>query len=353
MAGLATPPYVIASGSHSAQLFRQTLQSFLGSGGVIGATDLKVEELGTPAMKVQVTEGQCFIPGTLGGTGPFPTPFDGQGSYYSYVPSTTDLTIAAAGSTNPRIDVVVASVQDSEYAGSNNQATLQVVTGTAAVTPVAPTVPASSVVLAHIRVGANVTSITTADITDERQRSGTRSAIVGTSTGPPTSGSYAVGTTYLDSNDNLWVCTAGGTPGTWTAVPGAPYGRIELPTKTQVASGTKPAWRNSFHGGGMAYTTRTYGLVVPYAGRYRVSWHARVSSLANAITFTIAVGGAAYLSTPTWGYRGSGDTGVAAGSDIVTMASGQLLNAYATATNGAGVGWAGGSTWLSADYISP
>lgn len=165
---LVTPPYVLASASHSAELFRDTLQGYLSIGGVIGVGDLAVAALTPASMKVKVAVGQCMIPGTLGATGPFPSGLTQQGAYYSYVSAVTNLTIAASTPTNPRIDSIVASIQDSQYSGSNNQAILQVITGTPAVTPSPPATPASSLLLAHVRVPAGATSIITADITTTR-----------------------------------------------------------------------------------------------------------------------------------------------------------------------------------------
>ncbi len=44
------------------------------------------------------------------------------------------------------------------------------------------------------------------------------STTIGTTAGAPTSGTFSTGDTYLDSNYVLYVCTAGGTPGTWVQV---------------------------------------------------------------------------------------------------------------------------------------
>ena len=78
------------------------------------------------------------------------------------------LTIATAPTSNTRIDLVCVTVRDAAYAGSSNDCILQVVTGTAAASPTVPTLPASSLSLATILVGTNVTSIVNANITDTR-----------------------------------------------------------------------------------------------------------------------------------------------------------------------------------------
>lgn len=68
------------------------------------------------------------------------------------------VTVTTADATNPRFDLVVV----------NSSGTKSVTAGTAAATPVFPAIPATSVVLAAIYVGAGVTSIMTADIIDKR-----------------------------------------------------------------------------------------------------------------------------------------------------------------------------------------
>jgi hypothetical protein len=60
------------------------------------------------------------------------------------------------------------TVQDAYYTGSLNDVILQVVAGTPAGSPVAPALPANSISLATIAVGAGATSITNANITDTR-----------------------------------------------------------------------------------------------------------------------------------------------------------------------------------------
>lgn len=178
---LHTVPWTLQSASHGAELFRQTTQSLLAGTGVIGSGDLQVTQNGTPNMSVNVAAGQIWIPGTLGGASAIglvnlgnqsgyglPTGLTTQGSYYTVNDGTVNLAIAAANPTNPRIDLVVASVQDSYYSGSTNTTVLQVVTGTPASSPSPPTPPSNTVVLAQIAVAANATQITSGNITDER-----------------------------------------------------------------------------------------------------------------------------------------------------------------------------------------
>ena len=57
---------------------------------------------------------------------------------------------------------------DDQYSGASHIGQIVVVTGTPAGSPSAPATPKNSLVLAHIAVGASVTSIVTANITDFR-----------------------------------------------------------------------------------------------------------------------------------------------------------------------------------------
>lgn len=70
----------------------------------------------------------------------------------------TDVTITTAHATNPRIDLITA----------NSAGTPTVVTGTAAASPIAPDLPATSVLLAMVYVPANDTTIDLNQITDKR-----------------------------------------------------------------------------------------------------------------------------------------------------------------------------------------
>jgi hypothetical protein len=43
----------------------------------------------------------------------------------------------------------------------------------------------------------------------------------GTTSGAPTTGTFLTGDFVIAQNGGLWICTAGGTPGTWAQVSGA------------------------------------------------------------------------------------------------------------------------------------
>src|SRR4051812_47438970 len=90
---------------------------------------------GSPNMSVNVASGQVYIPGTQGTK---------QADSVGINDPRKNITITAADGTNPRIDLIVAKVQDSLYSGVTNAWSLVVVTGTPAGSPAAPTAPANS-----------------------------------------------------------------------------------------------------------------------------------------------------------------------------------------------------------------
>lgn len=121
--------------------------------------ELNVTQTGSPSMAVQVDTGYASIPGTESGA---------QGNYYVVNLVTETVSVTASHATLPRIDIVVINIRDSFYSGAFNDGVLQVIAGTPASSPVAPSVPANAITLAQIAVGAGVTSITNANITDVR-----------------------------------------------------------------------------------------------------------------------------------------------------------------------------------------
>lgn len=160
------PPYALqnAGATHTAAGDRSTLGGiFAGAsrGGVNGyvGTELQVTQTGSPSMGVLVGSGIVFVPGTESGT---------QGTYGCVNDNTVTLTVSTAHGTLPRVDSVFARVKDSQYSGAVDSWALEVVAGTASASPASPTAPNNSIRLANISVGAAVTSITNANITDVR-----------------------------------------------------------------------------------------------------------------------------------------------------------------------------------------
>jgi hypothetical protein len=156
---LRTPPSWLQNGSHPAENDRLTTKAFWKTTGIINDTDLKVTQSASPGMSVSVAAGYGAIVGTTQAN---------MGTYIAYNDNAATLTVTTANPSNPRIDIVLVQINDAYYTGSLNSVTFSVLAGTPAVSPVAPTQPANSLLLATIAVGAGVTQILNANITDNR-----------------------------------------------------------------------------------------------------------------------------------------------------------------------------------------
>ena len=124
-------------------------------GGVVGGAGLIVSP-GT-GMTVSVQPGSFVVPNTATPT---------AGGYASTLPSSATLTVQTADPTNSRIDIVVAYVSD--VGTSSSLGAVQIITGVAAPSPVAPAAPANSITLAQLTVPAAATSITGGMLSDLR-----------------------------------------------------------------------------------------------------------------------------------------------------------------------------------------
>ena len=155
---LITPPNWLQAGTYTAQADRVNQQAVLNTSGVIGATSLAVTAQASPNMTVNIASGWAAI---VSGT-------SNQGVYGVYNDATVIQSISAANPSNPRIDLIVATVNDAAISGSLNNVVFTTVAGTPAASPTVPSTPANSIVIAQIAVAANTTTITTANITDRR-----------------------------------------------------------------------------------------------------------------------------------------------------------------------------------------
>ena len=156
---LQTPPSWLQAGSYPAQYDRLTAQALWATTGIIGSSSLAVTANSPAGMSVRVASGWAAIVGTT---------TTNMGVYTIFNDATETLTITTADPTNPRIDLVCATVRDAFYSGANNDVIFQVIAGTPAGSPVAPALPANSISLATVAVGAAVTQINTGNITDTR-----------------------------------------------------------------------------------------------------------------------------------------------------------------------------------------
>lgn len=147
--------------SYLGTMLRVPNGTFIPTGGVHPtiANKLVVAQTVTPSMAVTVASGAAVIPGTEATV---------QGAYWAINDAEVTLPITTAHASLPRIDIVQIRVRDSFYSGVNNDALLDVKAGIPAASPVVPTPDQNTIVLAQVAVGAGVTSITDANITDTR-----------------------------------------------------------------------------------------------------------------------------------------------------------------------------------------
>jgi hypothetical protein len=156
---LQTPPSWLQAGSYPAQYDRITAQALWATTGIINSSSLAVTANSPAGMSVRVASGWAAIIGTT---------TSNMGVYTIFNDAQDTLTITTADPTNPRIDLVCATVRDAFYSGANNDVIFQVIAGTPAGSPVAPALPANSISLATVAVGAAVTQINSGNITDTR-----------------------------------------------------------------------------------------------------------------------------------------------------------------------------------------
>jgi hypothetical protein len=154
-----TPPSWLQNGSHPAENDRLTTQALWATTGIIKSNSLLVHENTPPGLSVVVDSGWAAIVGTVQAN---------MGTYVTYNDASVVLSLNTANPTNPRIDLICATVNDAYYTGSLNNVVIQAVAGTPAGSPVAPSLPANSITLATVAVGAGATAITNANITDTR-----------------------------------------------------------------------------------------------------------------------------------------------------------------------------------------
>jgi hypothetical protein len=167
---LRTPPSWLQNGSHPAENDRLTTQALWATTGIINSTSLAVTANSPVGMSVRVASGWAAIVGTTQAN---------MGTYVGYNDAQVTLTITTADVTNPRIDLVCMTVNDSFYTGSSNNVVLQVVAGTPAGSPVAPSLPANSISLATVAVAAGALSINSGNITDTRVETTTNVPVTG------------------------------------------------------------------------------------------------------------------------------------------------------------------------------
>ena len=219
---VVNPPAWLQQATYPARTDRLVTASLVATSGRCTSGDLVVTQSATPGMRVTVSAGRAWILGTS---------ISYQGAYNLVNDSSIDVTIAASSTLNPRKDLVVARVQDAAVSGSINLGSIEVVTGTAAASPVLPTQPSNSIILAVITVPANASSIVTANIDSSMSLVATlfsemaNTTVICTSTTRPTGSNRYRGVRILETDtlrewmwDGARWSYRGGGPGPYASI---------------------------------------------------------------------------------------------------------------------------------------
>jgi hypothetical protein len=150
---------VAAGAGHDAQEWRWSAAG-ASKTGVCGAGELKVST-GT-GMQVTVAAGGAFVPD---GTTP-------AGAYHVFNDAAIAVSVNASSPTQGRIDLIVAEVLDTAAGSAEDRFRIRAVAGTTSGSPVAPAVPARSLVLAEVSVPAAAVNVLAGHITDRRVAGG-------------------------------------------------------------------------------------------------------------------------------------------------------------------------------------
>lgn len=350
------PPFVLhnAGATHTAENDRTSIGaliagasasgSLISRGGVAPALGGALAVTPNTALTLNIASGVIFVPGSESTK---------QGVYICTNDATDTITLDTAHGTLPRIDRIIARVYDAVYSGTTNTWILEKVTGTAAASPVAPTLPANSMGLALVSVAAAATTINSGNITDDRtfmgqgvisSKSSNKPALntvadgqllVLTDTGEiqaKISGAYQT-KSYQSTLVNRQVFNASGT---WTK----PAGAKSVYVQVQGGGGA---------GGGAAITSASQASVGSGggAGGY-ADGILDAAILAATVTVTIGAGGGA-----TVGSAGGNGSGSSFGAHI-TASGGTGGDVRAASTIGFGVeGGSGGSTFTGGQLQIP
>lgn len=206
-------PWAIQGQSHDAVVVRNLIAAMFGvpvaahaaaasvttaggGHGVVGAGDLAVTQNGTPNMSVNVAAGRCIV--RAGNASSI-----AAACWSGMNDAAVNVAIAAADPTNPRRDLVIFQVRDSNYGEAASDARITVVTGTPAASPSDPALTSypNALVLARVAVAAAATTVTNANITDLRTRVHAVGGVrVCTSTTRPTGASLFAGLEIFETD---------------------------------------------------------------------------------------------------------------------------------------------------------
>lgn len=207
-----------------------------------------------------------------------------KSNYIGQNDAVTNVTIATANASNPRIDLIVMRWRDTEVGDAASSVTIEAITGTPAATPSAPSTAGMIVqILAQVAVAAGTTSIAGSAVTDVRSL-------------------------VMQDGRATWQYSRASTI---TLANGALVNALTLTTKDVDVEN----WGLS---GG--------GLQVPYDGIYQVSGKIEFATGANARRGVwVSLDGTAIPATYTLHYPASATPRVPSGTGVVQASAGQLI----------------------------
>lgn len=202
--------------SYDFSVLRSMFNTEVLQSGVVGKGHFLVTAKGSqPPMGVSIAAGEAWVKATTGTR---------NGAYYSVNDASVDLNLTAADSTNPRVDRIILRMADtSDLTSATDNASLEAVTGTPTAGATlanlngAAALPANSLNLAFVLVGAGVTTVSAANIGNLADPFGTANgyaAVSGAVAGAPPAycfGAPSAFTPYCDIFHNTTQATANAT----------------------------------------------------------------------------------------------------------------------------------------------
>ncbi len=192
--------------------------------GVITGPVTSLQVIAGTGLTVKAGAGYCVIR----------HPTAGQGAYLTGLMAQATLSLATADPSHPRIDLVCARIYD--LGSSSSNATVEVVTGTPATSPVAPSTPSAAIPLATVAVAATATVPGT--ITDLRNWTAPPGGIIPVASAAAAPAAASSQVLYNQATGKL--CRGSGTAGTVLALASAPAPVLWVVNTSAGATGLTP-----------------------------------------------------------------------------------------------------------------
>jgi hypothetical protein len=318
-----TGPIAVASITSTAINYRQFMRSLVPRSGVDAAGAMLVKQRASPGQGVLVSAGGIFVLGNSSGV---------QGVYYDYNDADLDVPASAADGAQTRVDRIIYQIQDPDFVGGTPPGSFAWVNGTpGSATP--PAVPADSMSLAQVARAINGNTLTSGMFTDERVfASSLGGSVQGwTQAGRPTVGAYVKGQHGFDVNGAEWLCTAGGTPGTWMYIAGGPYhAHLYRTASLAVDARSVPVvipLDTADFDPGAGLSGGVYHC--PVTGIYHIDWSVEVAVNMTFLSAVHQAGSRAVTYQASSVLNASGNLPVSSGSSLVNAVAGDTFALYA------------------------